>query len=130
MSIEGVRENMLVGYGLVVGLPGMGDSAGSPITTRLLGSMMQNMGFGDGAAQGQRGWSMAAVMVTANLPAFAKPGNRIDVDVSPVGDATEVRGGTLLPTALEAADRQVYGGGRGNGGRLSGYTAQGGEPPA
>lgn len=84
---------MLVGYGLVVGLPGMGDSAGSPITTRLLGSMMQNMGFGDGAAQGQRGWSMAAVMVTANLPAFAKPGNRIDVDVNPVGDATGVRGG-------------------------------------
>jgi flagellar P-ring protein FlgI len=109
-DIEGVRDNQLVGYGLVVGLPGTGDRLRSAVFTRqsLIG-MLERLGVNT-RDQEQRleTRNVAAVMVTANLPAFARSGGRIDVSVSALGDATNLTGGTLLVTPLLAADGEVY----------------------
>ena len=109
-DIEGVRSNQLVGYGLVVGLNGTGDRLDSSVFTResLIG-MLERLGVNtrDQAAKLETK-DVAAVMVTADLPAFVRSGNRIDVGVSAIGDATDLTGGTLLVTPLLAADGDVY----------------------
>jgi flagellar P-ring protein precursor FlgI len=109
-DLEGVRDNQLIGYGLVVGLNGTGDKLDSAIFTRqsLIG-MLERLGVNtrDQEARLQTR-NVAAVMVTANLPAFARSGSRIDVAVSALGDAKDLTGGTLLVTPLMAADGEVY----------------------
>lgn len=107
-DFEGVRENQMIGYGLVVGLNGTGDSLNnSPFTRQSLQSMLERMGVNTVAAE-LRTANVAAVMVTANLPAFATPGTRIDVSVSALGDAGSLQGGTLLVTPMMGADGQTY----------------------
>lgn len=107
-SVEGVRANQLIGYGLVVGLNGTGDSLrNSPFTRQSLEAMMEQMGVNIRDANTNTK-NVAAVMVTAELPPFATPGSRIDVTVSTMGDARSLLGGTLLVTALHGADGQVY----------------------
>jgi len=107
-DFEGVRENQLVGYGLVVGLAGTGDSLrNSPFTRQSLASMLERLGVN--ASNGNLNTrNVAAVMVTANLPPFASQGSRIDVTVSALGDARSLAGGQLLVTPLMGADQQVY----------------------
>ncbi len=114
-DVEGVRENQLVGYGLVVGLNGTGDKLDNAVFTReSLVGMLERLGVNtrDQIAKLQTK-NVAAVMVTGNLPAFARTGSRIDVSVSAIGDATNLSGGTLLVTPLLAADGEVYGVGQG-----------------
>ncbi len=107
-DFEGVRENQLVGYGLVVGLAGTGDSLrNSAFTRQSLEAMLERLGVAAaGANLNTR--NVAAVMVTANLPPFASQGSRIDVTVSALGDARSLAGGQLLVTPLMGADQQVY----------------------
>ncbi len=107
-DFEGVRENQLVGYGLVVGLAGTGDSLrNSPFTRQSLAAMLERLGVN--ATNGNLNTrNVAAVMVTANLPPFASQGSRIDVTVSALGDARSLAGGQLLVTPLIGADQQVY----------------------
>jgi flagellar P-ring protein precursor FlgI len=109
-DFEGVRDNQLVGYGLVVGLNGTGDRLRTAIFTRQsLVGMLERLGVNtrdDQARLDTR--NIAAVMVTANLPAFAQPGSRIDVAISSLGDATNLTGGTLLVAPLLGADGEVY----------------------
>jgi flagellar P-ring protein FlgI len=111
-TVQGVRENQIVGYGLVVGLQGTGDSlTNSTFTAQSLQSMLDRMGINIRSnPQGQtlRTRNIAAVLVTADLPAFVKPGARIDVTVSSLGDATSLLGGTLVLTALAGIDGQTY----------------------
>ncbi len=109
-DVEGVRENQLIGYGLVVGLNNTGDKLDNAVFTReLLIGMLERLGVNtrDLAAKLETK-NIAAVMVTADLPAFARSGSRIDVAVSALGDATNLTGGTLLVTPLLAADGDVY----------------------
>ena len=107
-DFEGVRDNQLVGYGLVVGLNGTGDNIKSvDFTKESLISMLDQIGIN--ARGGQiKAKNVAAVMVTANLPAFARQGSRIDVMVSAIGDAKDLQGGTLLATPLVGANGEVY----------------------
>ena len=108
VDFEGVRENQLVGYGLVVGLNGTGDSlSNSPFTKQSLQSMLERLGVNT-AGENVRTANVAAVMVTANLPPFATQGTRIDVSVSAMGDSDSLQGGTLLVTPLVGADGEVY----------------------
>jgi len=108
VDIEGVRENQLVGYGLVVGLNGTGDSLNnSPFTRQSLQAMLERLGVNT-RGENMRTANVAAVMVTANLPAFATQGSRLDVNVSALGDADSLQGGTLLVTPLLGADGEVY----------------------
>jgi len=107
-SIEGVRANQLVGYGLVVGLAGTGDSLRNcPFTRQSLEGMTERLGVNIRGANANSK-NMAAIMVTAELPPFATPGSRIDVSVSSMCDAKSLLGGTLLVTSLQGADGQVY----------------------
>jgi flagellar P-ring protein precursor FlgI len=108
VSIEGVRTNQLVGYGLVVGLNGTGDTLrNSPFTRQSLEGMMERQGVNiRGANLNTK--NVAAVMITADLPPFATPGSKLDVKVSAMGDAKSLLGGTLLVTALQGADSEVY----------------------
>jgi flagellar P-ring protein precursor FlgI len=108
VEVEGIRDNMLVGYGLVVGLSGSGDSLkNAPFTQQSLQTMLERLGVNTRGSTMQTK-NVAAVMVTANLPAFAAQGTRIDVSVSAMGDAKSLQGGTLLVTTLLGADGQVY----------------------
>ena len=108
VDIEGVRQNQLIGYGLVVGLNGTGDSLNnSPFTRQSLQAMLERLGVNTHGAQ-LRTINVAAVMVTANLPPFSSQGSRIDVTVSALGDAKSLEGGTLLVTPLLGADGEVY----------------------
>src|SRR5688572_3642063 len=108
VSVQGVRSNQLVGYGLVIGLGGTGDSLrNSPFTEQSLRSMLDRLGI-NLRGQEPRSRNIAAVIVTAELPAFAGKGSRIDVSVSSLGDATSLAGGTLVFTPLTAADGRVY----------------------
>ncbi|MCS6933325.1 MAG: flagellar basal body P-ring protein FlgI [Acetobacteraceae bacterium] len=109
-DIEGTRQNQLVGYGLVVGLPGTGDRLRTAVFTRQsLVGMLERLGVNTRDLDRQLDTrNIAAVMVTANLPAFARPGSRIDVAVSSLGDATNLTGGMLLVTPLLGADGEVY----------------------
>src|ERR1700722_18831718 len=110
-DVEGIRENQLIGYGLVVGLNNTGDKLDNAVFTResLIG-MLERLGVNtrDQVAKLSTK-NIAAVMVTADRPAFARSGSRIDVAVSALGDATNLTGGTLLVTPLLAADGEVYG---------------------
>ncbi|MDP1731296.1 MAG: flagellar basal body P-ring protein FlgI [Devosia sp.] len=108
VDIEGVRENQLVGYGLVVGLNGTGDRLNnSPFTRQSLQAMLERLGVNT-RGENMRTANVAAVMVTANLPPFATQGSRLDVNVSALGDAASLQGGTLLVTPLLGADGEVY----------------------
>jgi len=107
-SVEGVRENQLIGYGLVVGLAGTGDTINnSPFTRQSITAMLERLGVNI-RGQTLNLKNVAAVMVTANLPAFSTQGTRIDVTVSALGDAKNLQGGTLLVTPLLGADGNVY----------------------
>jgi flagellar P-ring protein FlgI len=108
INIEGVRDNQLVGYGLVVGLNGTGDGLNnSPFTKQSLQAMLERLGVNT-RGESMRTGNVAAVMVTANLPAFSTQGSRLDVNVASLGDATSLQGGTLLVTPLLGADGEVY----------------------
>ncbi len=114
-SVQGVRSNQLVGYGLVVGLDGSGDqSSGAPFTAQSLAAMLQQMGVTVPPGVQMQPKNVAAVMVTAVLPAFAQPGQVIDVNVSSLGNAKSLRGGTLIATPLKGADGALYAMAQGN----------------
>lgn len=129
VEIDGVRKNQMVGYGLVVGLDGTGDGKKSIFTLQSMASMLEKMGVtvdrGDIQVK-----NVAAVMVTADLPPFAKRGNRVDVLVSSIGDAKNLQGGTLMLTPLKGVDGRIYAvaqgpvntGGFGAGGTASSVT--------
>jgi len=107
-DIKGVRQNQLVGYGLVVGLEGTGDSDDALFTIQSLASLLEKMGVTVQPDDIDDVENVAAVMVTTDLPAFASQGSRIDVLVSSIGDAENLQGGTLLFTPLKGADGSVY----------------------
>lgn len=124
VDVEGVRDNQLVGYGLVVGLGGTGDSLrNAPFTLQSLQGMLERMGVNTRDANMQTN-NVAAVMVSANLPPFATQGTRIDVSVSALGDAKSLQGGVLLVTPLMGADGEVYSVAQGPV-AIGGFTAQG-----
>jgi len=122
-SIEGVRENPLIGYGMVVGLTRTGDSQQTAFTTQTLANIMQRMGAQIPAATARVN-NVASVFVTASLPAFARPGTQVDVTVSSIGDAKSLEGGLLLLTPLYGADGQVYAAAQGPV-AVGGYAAGG-----
>ena len=108
-SIGGVRQNQLVGYGLVVGLDGSGDqTTQTPFTVQSIINMLGNLGVTLPPGQSLQLKNVAAVMVTASLPPFARPGQQIDVTVSSMGNARSLKGGTLVMTPLKGVDGQVY----------------------
>ena len=108
-SIGGVRQNQLIGYGLVVGLDGSGDqTTQTPFTVQSIINMLGNLGVTLPPGQSLQLKNVAAVMVTASLPPYARPGQQIDVTVSSMGNARSLKGGTLLMTPLKGADGQVY----------------------
>jgi flagellar P-ring protein precursor FlgI len=114
-AVQGVRSNQLIGYGLVVGLDGTGDqTTQAPFTTQGLNSMLQQLGVTVPAGTTMQLKNVAAVLVTASLPAFAQPGQQIDIDVSSIGNAKSLRGGTLVVTPLKGADGQIYAMAQGN----------------
>ncbi len=114
-SIGGVRENQLIGYGLVVGLDGSGDqTTQTPFTVQSIINMLGNLGVTIPPGTSLQLKNVAAVMVTASLPSFARQGQRIDVTVSSLGNAKSLRGGTLLMAPLKGADGQVYAIAQGN----------------
>lgn len=129
-DFEGVRDNMLVGYGLVVGLNSTGDSlTNAPFTKESLTGMLERLGVNirdkTGAISSQlTPKNVAAVMITATLPPFSRQGTRIDINVSAMGDAKDLRGGTLLVTPLIGADGEVYAVGQGQV-ATGGFTASG-----
>jgi flagellar P-ring protein FlgI len=123
-AVEGVRENQLVGYGLVVGLNGTGDTLNnSPFTRQSAQAMLERLGLNTRGAN-MRTANMAAVIVTANLAPFATQGTRLDVTVSSLGDAKSLQGGTLLVTPLLGADGEVYAVAQGSL-AIAGFSAQG-----
>jgi flagellar P-ring protein precursor FlgI len=123
-AVEGVRQNQLVGYGIVVGLNGTGDTLNnSPFTRQSAQAMLERLGVNTRGAN-MRTANMAAVIVTANLPPFATQGTRIDVTVSSLGDAKSLQGGTLLVTPLLGADGEVYSVAQGAV-SISGFAAEG-----
>ncbi|WP_374562179.1 flagellar basal body P-ring protein FlgI [Ideonella sp.] len=114
-SVQGVRSNQLIGYGLVVGLDGTGDQTQqTPFTQQGITSMLQQMGITVPPGTSMQLKNIAAVLVTAQLPAFAQPGQQIDISVASIGNAKSLRGGTLVATPLKGADGQVYAVAQGN----------------
>jgi len=114
-SVQGIRNNQLVGYGLVVGLDGTGDqTTQTPFTTQSIINMLAQLGTTLPTTQSLQLKNVAAVMVTTNLPAFARIGQQIDITVSSMGNAKSLRGGTLVMTPLKGADGQVYAQAQGN----------------
>ena len=116
-SIQGVRENQLIGYGLAVGLDGSGDqTTQTPFTVQSVVSMLQQLGVNlpPATASSMQLKNVAAVVVTTSLPAFAQPGQTLDVTVSSIGNAKTLRGGTLLMAPLKGADGQIYAIAQGN----------------
>ncbi|MFZ4478411.1 MAG: flagellar basal body P-ring protein FlgI [Rhodoferax sp.] len=114
-SIQGVRDNPLIGYGLMVGLDGSGDQTmQTPFTTQSLNNMLVQLGVTIPSGSTMQLKNVAAVMVTATLPPFARPGQTIDITVSSMGNAKSLRGGTLLMTPLKGSDGQVYALAQGN----------------
>ena len=114
-SIQGVRPNQLIGYGLVVGLDGSGDqTTQTPFTVQSLQSMLTQLGITLPQGTSLQLRNVAAVMVTATLPPFAQPGQQVDITVSSLGNARSLRGGTLLMTPLKGADGQIYAVAQGN----------------
>lgn len=114
-GIQGVRQNQLMGYGLVVGLDGSGDqTTQTPFTVQSIISMMQQMGVSIPVGTSLQLKNVAAVMVTTSLPPFSQPGQTLDVTVSSMGNAKSLKGGTLLMTPLKGADNQIYAMAQGN----------------
>ncbi|MEQ1684928.1 MAG: flagellar basal body P-ring protein FlgI [Burkholderiaceae bacterium] len=114
-SVQGVRFNQLIGYGLVVGLDGTGDQTTSaPFTQQSLNALLQQMGVSLPPGTSMQLKNVAAVMVTAQLPPFAQPGQQIDVNVSSLGNSKSLRGGMLIATPLKGADGQIYALAQGN----------------
>ncbi len=123
-DIEGIRENQLIGYGLVVGLQGTGDSLNNaPFTRQSLQAMLERLGVNTRGTR-MRTKNVAAVMVTANLPPFATQGTRVDITVSALGDADSLQGGNLLVTPLLGADGEVYAIGQGSV-AVAGFSSEG-----
>ena len=123
-QLQSARDNQLVGYGLVIGLQGSGDSLrNSPFTEQSIRAMLENLGIATEGGQA-RAKNVAAVIVTANLPPFVQSGARIDVSVSSLGDATSLAGGTLVMTPLKAADGEIYAVAQGSV-FVSGFNAEG-----
>jgi len=122
--VQSVRPNQLVGYGLVVGLDGSGDGSQSPFTLQSVVAMLQRFGVSVDSKR-LKTKNAAAVMVTAEIPAFAKSGSKLDVTVSSLGDATSLQGGVLLQTPLLGADEQVYAVAQGSV-SIGGFSAGGG----
>jgi len=123
-QLQAARDNQLVGYGLVIGLNGTGDSLrNAPFTEQSMRAMLQNLGIASEGGRA-RAENVAAVIVTANLPPFVQSGARIDVTVSSLGDATSLAGGTLVMTPLRAADGEIYAVAQGSV-IVSGFNAQG-----
>ena len=122
-SFSGVRDNQLIGYGLVVGLSGTGDKTSSVFTMRSMVNMLERMGVSVDMRQ-MKPKNVAAVMVTAKMPISAKPGTRLDVTVSSLGDATSLLGGVLLQTPLTGVDGKIYGLAQGSM-ILGGFTVEG-----
>ena len=106
-NVRGVRENQLIGYGLVVGLSGVGDGSSSKFTQRAVSSMLQSVNVKIDAKD-IKSKNVAAVMVTAVLPPFSRHGDKIDIEVSSMGDAKSIVGGTLLLTPLKSVDGEIY----------------------
>ena len=121
-KVAGVRSNQLVGYGLVTGLPGTGET--TPFTDQTFNAMLQNFGIQLPPGSKPKTKNVAAVIVTAELPAFSKQGQEVDVTVSSIGSAKSLRGGVLLQTLLKGLDGQVYAVAQGNL-VVSGFSAQG-----
>lgn len=122
--LQSSRDNQLVGYGLVIGLQGSGDSLrNSPFTEQSIRAMLENLGIATEGGR-SRAKNVAAVIVTANMPPFVQSGARIDISVSSLGDATSLAGGTLIMTPLKAADGEIYAVGQGPV-SVSGFSAQG-----
>ena len=114
-TVQGVRSNQLMGYGLVVGLDGTGDqTTQTPFTAQSLNAMLQQMGITVPAGVSMQVKNVAAVIVTTTLPAFAQPGQSLDVNVSSLGNSKSLRGGTLIATPLKGADGQIYAMAQGN----------------
>lgn len=123
-DVEGIRENLLVGYGLVVGLNGTGDTLNNaPFTLQSLTAMLERLGVNTRDSNLKTA-NVAAVIVTANLPPFAAQGSRMDVNISALGDANSLQGGTLLVTPLMGADGEVYSVAQGSL-AVGGFTAGG-----
>lgn len=123
-QIEGVRSNQLVGYGLIVGLDGSGDSQQALFTAQSVANMLQKFGIAIPASK-LKVKNVAAVMITADLPPFQRPGSKIDILVSSLGDAKSLQGGTLLQTPLQGADGNVYAVAQGSV-SIGGFLAGGG----
>lgn len=126
--VEGARDNQLVGYGVVIGLAGDGDSS-SPMTVNAVANSLKRFGLSIDEPSKLKADNVAAVMITADIPAFARPGTRINVTVSSIGDAESLQGGQLLQTPLIGADDQVYAVAQGSiavGGFLGGAGGAGG----
>jgi len=122
--LQNARDNQLVGYGLVIGLQGSGDNPrNAPFTEQSMHAMLENLGIATQGTQA-RSRNVAAVIVTANLPPFIRSGDRIDVTVSAMGDATSLRGGTLVMTPLRAPDGDIYAVAQGQV-SVSGFDAEG-----
>ena len=126
-ALKGVRENQLLGIGLVTGLAGKGDSSGSVLLKKALANLIGNFGFeidpGDIKSK-----NSAVVMVSTEVPPFARPGERVDLSISSIGDAKSLAGGILLQTSMKAADGQVYAVAQGKvfvGGALDGVKTVG-----
>lgn len=123
-QLQSSRDNQLVGYGLVIGLQGSGDSLrNAPFTEQSIRAMLENLGIASEGGR-TRAKNVAAVIVTANMPPFVQSGARIDVSVSSLGDATSLQGGTLIMTPLKAADGEIYAVAQGPV-FVSGFDAQG-----
>jgi flagellar P-ring protein FlgI len=126
-TVQGVRGNQLIGYGLVVGLDGSGDqTTQTPFTVQSLQSMLTQLGITLPPGTNPQLKNVAAVMVTAELPSFARPGQQLDVTVSSLGNARSLRGGTLLMTPLKGVDGQIYAVAQGNVLVAGAGAAQGG----
>ncbi|MBC9032552.1 flagellar basal body P-ring protein FlgI [Sphingomonas sp. JC676] len=124
VDVENVRENQLVGYGLVVGLAGTGDRIrNAPFTEESMQSMLERMGVNIRGTQ-MRTQNVAAVSITATMPPFARSGSRVDVQVAALGDATSLQGGTLIASSLRALDGEIYAVAQGNV-AVSGFRGQG-----
>ncbi|MCQ2766207.1 flagellar basal body P-ring protein FlgI [Helicobacter pylori] len=106
-SVVGVRDNQLIGYGLVIGLNGTGDKSGSKFTMQSISNMLESVNVKI-SADDIKSKNVAAVMITASLPTFARQGDKIDIHISSIGDAKSIQGGTLVMTPLNAVDGNIY----------------------
>ena len=122
-SFKGVRSNQLIGYGLVIGLNGTGDKSGTDFTVQSLVNMMERMGI-HVTKSSVTMKNVAAVMVTADIPPFARIGQKIDITISSIGDCQSLQGGTLVLTPLRGVDKNVYAIAQGPL-AVGGYTAGG-----